>query len=74
VRLDGHLLTVSGHRDEPVENGSRGGFVRLERHMGPFKRIVALPRPLAANMFNTRYANGVLTVTIPKAPRAAGGA
>jgi HSP20 family protein len=73
VKLDGHLLTVSGYREQPVENEARGEFVRLERRMGPFKRIVALPRPMTASMFNTRYANGVLIVTIPKSSRSARG-
>lgn len=60
-------LTISGKRAIAYE-GDRLRFHRREREQGQFRRVLRLPTKLDTESANASYANGVLTVTIPKAP------
>lgn len=71
VRLEGNLLTLAGkrefHREEKGED-----FLWEEREEGRFTRTLRLPGPVQDKV-DAVYADGVLTVKLPKAEPAAKG-
>jgi HSP20 family protein len=68
--VDDHLV-VSGEKHMARE-GARGRFYVMERAYGRFERAVPLPVAVDPMGAKARYHNGVLTVTLPKNPRALG--
>jgi HSP20 family protein len=56
------VLTVSGQRQRPVEEG----FSQQERQYGAFSRSWALPDDADSEGISAKVAEGVLTVTLPK--------
>lgn len=66
VNLTGDVLTLSGHREAtkevPVEN-----FLYRESEVGRFSRSIRLPAPANEGKVEATYADGVLTVHLPKA-------
>jgi HSP20 family protein len=56
------VLTVSGQRSPPVEEG----FSQKERLYGPFSRSWALPDDADSEGISAKVAEGVLTITVPK--------
>lgn len=65
VTLEESTLTISGKLEESGENRNEG-FLRKERRVGRFERSLLLEEPVDASKMETRLANGVLTVIIPK--------
>ena len=66
ITLEENVLTISGERsfyDEKTENT----FRRVERAYGRFHRAVRLPDRVAGDRVEAHYADGLLTVTVPKA-------
>jgi HSP20 family protein len=65
VNLDGNLLTISGkrelHRQEKGED-----FLWEEREEGRFMRTLRLPAAVQDAKIDANYAEGVLTVRLPK--------
>jgi HSP20 family protein len=69
IRINGNMLTVSGHRkEEREENGKT--FHRLERRSGVFSRTISLPCPVKEEMIDAKYRDGILTITMPKTEEA----
>jgi len=69
ISLENNLLTVRGEkRQKAEENNER--VHRYERTYGSFERAFSLPTTVDPEKIAANYANGVLTVTIPKAERA----
>jgi HSP20 family protein len=68
VTAEAGILTIRGDRkaSEPVE---RAAFESIERVSGTFMRRFTLPEPAQEAGITANYANGVLEVVIPKAPR-----
>ncbi|MFN0181631.1 MAG: Hsp20/alpha crystallin family protein [Gemmatimonadales bacterium] len=66
VNLDGNLLTLSGkrelHRKEKGED-----FLWEEREEGRFMRTLRLPTAVHDAKIEATYAEGILTVKLPKA-------
>lgn len=62
-------LTVSGKR-EISEEESREDYMRIERMHGEFRRSFKLRVPVKADEISATYKDGVLTITVPKAPEA----
>lgn len=62
-------LSISGKREIKKEQ-DRVGYHRKERAEGAFNRAVTLPTPIDPDRIEARYADGVLTVTLPKAEEA----
>ena len=62
VELEDQLLTISGTR-VPVETGEAQ---RLERFYGAFERTLTLPKGIDPNAIAADYADGVLTLHVPK--------
>jgi len=59
-------VSISGRREIPKEEGAVS-YHRQERPEGEFSRTVTLPGEVAADKVEARYADGVLTLTLPKA-------
>jgi HSP20 family protein len=72
LTLDGGVLTLSGDRREQkvTQNGEDLQGRRIERGYGLFYRRFVLPDTVDSEKVNASGKNGVLTVTIPKQPKA----
>jgi HSP20 family protein len=66
ISLDNGNLTLSGERKQE-EKHQEADVYRSERWVGRFHRSVSLPSRVDADKINATYADGVLTVTLPKA-------
>lgn len=64
VEITGRLVTLRGERR--ATGGERGRFLRVERASGPFERRLELPEELDGDHARLSYADGLLTLEIPK--------
>lgn len=62
-------VSIAGKRSIPAEQ-ERVSYHRRERAEGSFNRTVSLPANFDTERVEARYANGVLTLTLPKEPQA----
>jgi HSP20 family protein len=62
-------VAISGKREIPREH-DRVSYHRKERPEGAFNRAVTLPTEVDAERVDARYADGILTLTLPKAEQA----
>lgn len=69
ISVHRNRLTVAGKREIPGERGEVS-YHRKERPEGSFSRTVALPLEIDADRVEARYADGVLTLELPKAEAA----
>jgi HSP20 family protein len=60
-------LTIKGERRIPAE-GEKISYHRREREAGTFKRITTLPTQVDSHRVTATCKDGVLTLTLPKAP------
>jgi HSP20 family protein len=71
LTLDGGILTLSGDRAPAArKNGEEAQGLRLERGHGQFHRRFVLPDTVDSEKVNATGSHGVLTITIPKQPKA----
>ena len=71
VSVENGVLTISGEKKQEIEEGQEGSEYRLiERRYGRFERSFTLPRSVDAGKVEAEFANGVLSVTLPKAEAA----
>ncbi len=61
---DGNL-SISGERKEEKEEKGKT-FHRIERSYGSFCRTIPLPAKVEEGKIDAKFANGVLTITLPK--------
>ena len=66
ISVTGDTLSLSGERKIPGEDES-ARYHRREREAGKFSRIVTLPSQVDTGKVDARCADGILTVTLPKA-------
>jgi HSP20 family protein len=59
-------VSLAGKREIQREN-ERVSYHRKERAEGSFNRTVTLPTEVDAERVDARYADGILTLTLPKA-------
>jgi HSP20 family protein len=71
ISLEGELLTIKGEKEEKKEEKDDRKH-RVERSWGSFMRSVRLPTPVDASKVTATFKNGVVTITLPKAPGAKG--
>jgi HSP20 family protein len=71
VTLDGDVLTIKGEKEEKKEEKDERRH-RVERSWGSFMRSVRLPAPVDGSKVAATFKNGVVTITLPKAPGAKG--
>lgn len=62
-------VSITGKREIPKEN-DKVSYHRQERAEGEFNRTVTLPGEVATDKVEARCADGVLTLTLPKAEQA----
>ena len=61
---EGNQLTIQGERKAPEIAGA--AWVRQERPVGRFTRVVGLPSLVDADKVEAKYEHGVLRLTLPK--------
>jgi HSP20 family protein len=66
VLVEGRTVTVRG-RFEDTQERQEGRYLLRERRQGEFMRAVALPGMVELNQVTSRFENGQLTITLPKA-------
>lgn len=69
VSLHDGALTIAGERAEDSKQTYKEAY-RTERFFGRFHRTVTLPKPVDGSKVQASYEDGILTVTLPKAPEA----
>lgn len=69
ITISGNTLTIAGEtkKEEEVKDEN---YIRRERRYGSFSRSVILPQDLEPDKAEASFDDGVLTLTIPKAPEA----
>ena len=64
-----NVLTIEGMREVTNKTGDpQSGYYAQERSYGSFARSLNLPGPVDEAKIAADYKNGVLTITLPKAP------
>ena len=69
ISVTGNSVSISGERKLSAED-DKAQYHRREREAGTFNRIVRLPAQIESEKVEARCADGVLTVTLPKAEAA----
>ena len=70
LNLTEGFLTLKGEKRHDHEEKEEGAVHRIERGYGSFQRTIQLPCEVVAEEATAEFRNGVLTVTLPKAPSA----
>jgi len=67
IEVEDNVLTIKGERkfEEEVDEER---YYRVERRFGSFQRSLALPQGVKADEIAAAYEDGILTLTVPKAP------
>lgn len=71
VTTDKGVLTIKGRRESSQKTEEKSRWHVTERVHGAFQRSFQLPETVDGSAIDATYANGVLTVRLPKAPKAA---
>ena len=71
VALEGDVLTIKGEKEQKKEEKDERQH-RVERSWGAFMRSVRLPVAVDSGKVTAAFKNGVVTITLPKAPGAKG--
>ena len=69
VSISDDVLTLKGEKKAEKEEKGKNRYV-CERSYGAFQRSFALPSDALTDKINAKFAKGVLTVTLPKNPKA----
>ena len=69
VEVKHNVLTLSGERKREQEV-KEGSYHRSERSFGKFQRSFTLPDSIEVDKVNAKNRNGVLTIQLPKVPKA----
>jgi HSP20 family protein len=69
VAVTDDTLTIKGEKREEHEEKGENRYLS-ERSYGAFQRSFVLPRGVDRDKLEASFANGVLTVTLPKTPEA----
>ncbi len=67
ITFEQQVLTIAG--EKAVVEQTDAKTHRRERAWGAFRRSFTLPEGVDAERIGAAYANGVLTITVPKAPQ-----
>jgi HSP20 family protein len=65
VRVENNVLTIRGER-KLEQSVKEENYLRIERSYGSFSRSFSLPNTVDTQAIKAQYADGVLTVTLPK--------
>lgn len=69
ITVEDNTLMLAGKREMPAET-EKVSYHRREREWGSFRRSFSLPVRIDAAKVQARYADGILTVELPKAAEA----
>jgi len=69
IQLEGTTVVITGQR-QSTHSESAKQQTRVERPCGKFHRAFTLPTAVKRDEVQATYANGVLTITVPKADAA----
>ena len=69
IQLEGTTVVIAGQR-QSAHSESAKHQARVERPYGKFHRAFTLPTAVKRDEVQATYANGVLTITVPKADAA----
>jgi HSP20 family protein len=73
LSLHGEVLTLKGEKKQEKETEEKNEhYYRIERSYGAFARAIRLPASVDGSKVTATFKNGLLTVTLPKAPAAKG--
>ena len=67
VTAEARVLKIRGEKRLLRQDGEDGRWLSTERVSGAFERSFRLPAQVQEDAIEARYAQGVLTVTVPKA-------
>jgi HSP20 family protein len=70
VKVENDVLTISGERKQEKKEENEN-FRRVERSFGQVSRSLRLPKHVASDKISAKHENGVLVLTLPKAPETA---
>lgn len=70
ISLESGMLTVSGERRFTKDEKTKEDFHRVERFYGKFTRSFRLPRNVDSGKVKASYADGLLTLELPKTEEA----
>jgi HSP20 family protein len=68
IRVLGHQMTIKGSYEIPSVEGA--ATLRKGLMTGEFSEVVSVPAEVEGDKAEATYKNGILTVTLPKAPHA----
>jgi HSP20 family protein len=71
VSLQENVLTIKGEKEEEKEEKDKRHH-RVERSYGAFARVMRLPAAVDGSKATASFKDGVITITLPKAPEAKG--
>ncbi len=66
INVTGDLLTIRGELKGEEEQNEKSWHLR-EQRWGSFERSVSLPTAVVSDKAQADFANGILTITLPKA-------
>jgi HSP20 family protein len=69
VKVENNTLTVSSKKEEKSEEKKKG-YIRQERRHFSFSRSFGLPDHVDADKIDATFKNGLLNISVPKAPEA----
>jgi HSP20 family protein len=67
ITVEGDILRITGERHAARQHQSRN-YYRVERQYGRFTRQLRLPHTVDRAAIQAEFADGVLTITLPKHP------
>lgn len=67
ISVQADTLTIRGER-KPTDLGKEISVHRREREFGFFRRVISLPTAIDTGSVEATAVDGVLTITLPKAP------
>lgn len=70
VEVTDKTVAIKGERKSESETSEQGSF-RSEFYYGQFERVIPLPSRIEKDEVTAEYKNGVLSLTLPKAPEEA---
>jgi HSP20 family protein len=74
VRVDGNVVQIDAEtRSEKETKGNGDKVLRSERHYGTISRTFSLAQDVDADKVQAKYADGVLSLQLPKKAPATGG-
>jgi len=70
IKIDNNLLSISAVEEEKKEEKEQPKYVIKERNSKSFTRTFVLPREVDKENIEAAFENGLLSLSIPKVPKA----